>query len=90
MFLCTSLVNFLACYKCMALSHALRPSLILDTSFLHVNPFVSLVMSTGTTVVFLLAVFMFASDESPKGPVGLTGPFAALAVGITAKSVYSH
>ncbi len=60
------------------------PSLILDTSFLHVNPFVSLGMNTGTTLVFLLVVFLFASDERPKGPIGLTGSFAALAVGIAA------
>ena len=60
------------------------PSFILDTSSLLVNPFVSLVMNTGTTLVFLLVVFAFASDERPKGPVGLTGSFAALAVGIVA------
>ena len=60
------------------------PSLILDTSFLQGNPFVSLGMGTGTTLVFLLVVFLFASDERPRRPVGLTGSFAALAVGIAA------
>lgn len=59
-------------------------SLLLDTSFLQVAPLVSLGMSTGTTLVFLLIVFLFASDERPKGSVGLTGSCAALAVGIAA------
>ena len=77
--------QFLGAITSAWLFHTLfGPSLILDTSFLHVNPFVSLVMSTGTTGVFLLVVFLFASDERPKGPVGLTGPFAALAVGLIA------